>query len=347
MSPNNFIPSVRLCGLALLALTAGRASGQWAYPYDPDWTRSFRAGVLVGFNISADFSMKGSFGISGGGAGIYDDGYVRRDDGGATTSDWGYNSASQYNSSSETLTMHRSTAFSTTSTASVSDSVNLGLDLAYGGRLWRGERFRLGWELGFGLMPLKISDNSTLSATVTRSAYTFDASGFNVGGVNTFPAAGYRGNPNSSSAIISSSPGGAPVQETFNNVQITGRRTLDANFFAIKLGPTLFYDLNPHIGLTLGAGPALGIVSGNLKFNETLNFNGGSSHNAGELGSTELTYGGYVNAMVTFHTVKNGDLYIGAQYMPMGKVKVGGGGRQAELNLSGQIYVSAGLNWPF
>lgn len=328
-------------GLALLAFTAGRAQAQWAYPYDPDWTRNFRAGVLVGFNISADFSMQGSFGISGGGAGVYDDGYVRRDDGGALTSDWGYNNASQYNSTSETLTMHRSSAFSTTGAASVTDSVNLGLDLAYGGRLWRGERLRIGWELGFGLLPLKISDNSTLSATVTRSAYIFDASGISI------PPAGYRGIPNSSGAVISSTPTGAPVVETFNNVQITGSRTLDVNFFALKLGPTFFYDLNPYIGLSLGGGPAVGLVSGNLKYDETLNFSGGSSRNVGLIGSTELTYGGYVNATITFHTVKNGDFYIGAQYMPMGRVQMGGSGRQAKLDLSGQLYISAGLNWPF
>jgi len=39
--------------------------------------------------------------------------------------------------------------------------------------------------------------------------------------------------------------------------------------------------------------------------------------------------------------VKNGDFYIGAQYMPMGKVDFGGSGRHASLDLSGQIYV-----WP-
>ena len=295
MSPKTFISSGRsrkLGGFALLALTAWRAQAQWAQPYDPDWTRTFRAGVLVGFNLSADFSMKGSFGITGGGAGIFDDGYVRRDAGGALTSDWGYNSAAQYNSSSETLTMHRSTAFSTASAASVKDSANIGLDLAYGGTLWRGERFRLGWELGFGLLPIKMTDHSTLSATVKRSTYTFDASGFNIGGINTFPPPGYRGTANSAGAVISSTPTGAPVQETFNNVQITGSRTLDVNFYALKLGPTVFWDISRYIGFSAGIGGAVGIVSGNLKYDETLNFAGGSSHNAGQLGNTELTYGG-------------------------------------------------------
>src|ERR1041385_4069769 len=181
-----------LCSAALLVLTVGHAQAQWGQPYDPDWQRSFRAGVLVGFNISADFRMNGSFPVSGGGLGAYDDGYVRRDDGGALTSDWGYNNASQRDSTAETLTMHKTTGFSTTSSASVNDSVEIGLDLAYSGMLWRAQRIRLGWELGFGMLPIKISDNSALSATVKRSAYTFDASGYMIGAVDTFPSPGHQ-----------------------------------------------------------------------------------------------------------------------------------------------------------
>src|ERR1019366_9724795 len=100
---------------------------------------------------------------------------------------------------------------------------------------------------------------------------------------------------------------------------------------------------NRYIGVALGAGPAVGLVTGNLKYNETLHFAGGTSQNIGQLGSTDFTFGGYVNAMVTFHTVKSGDFYLGAQYMPMGKVTVGGAGRQAQLDLSGQIYVTVGI----
>ena len=344
MPPNIFNSSLRLGTLALLTVTAGRAHSQ---AYDPDWTRTFRAGVLVGFNLKASFSMKGSFGISGGGAGVYDDGYVRPDAGGALTSDWGYKNGTQYDPASETLTMHRSTAFSTTGSATVKDSADIGLDLAYGGTFTRGERFRLGWELGFGLLPIKISDRSTLSATVSQKAYKFDASGYVIGADNIFPLPGWHGSPNS--------PGGATIgsgsTETrlpdISNVQVIGSRTLDVNFYAIKLGPTLFYDLSPSIGLSLGIGPALGIVSGNLKYDETLTYVGGSSHNIGSIGSTKLTFGGYINGMVTFHTVQNGDFYIGAQYMPMGKVTLGGGGRQSQLNLNGAVYVTAGINWPF
>src|ERR1017187_10992245 len=47
-----------------------------------DWTRHFRIGAMVGFNISANFNTKGTFNIPGNNAanGIYDNGYVRVDD---------------------------------------------------------------------------------------------------------------------------------------------------------------------------------------------------------------------------------------------------------------------------
>ena len=130
-------------------------------------------------------------------------------------------------------------------------------------------------------------------------------------------------------------------------VSVAGTRTLDVTLYAFKLGPTLFWDVTPQIGLAIGAGPAFGIVSGNLKFDETIQVGGGTASNKGQIGGAELTYGGYVNAMVTYHTVKNGDFYIGAQYMPMGNVKFSGSSREAGLNLRGQMYLSAGINWPF
>ena len=48
-----------------------------------------------------------------------------------------------------------------------------------------------------------------------------------------------------------------------------------------------------------------------------------------------------------YHLVANGDLYLGAQYMPMENVTITGAGRSGQLNLDGQIYVSVGINWPF
>jgi len=41
------------------------------------------------------------------------------------------------------------------------------------------------------------------------------------------------------------------------------------------------------------------------------------------------------------------DIFVSAQYMPMGDATFNGAGREGRLNLSGQLYFSIGINWPF
>jgi hypothetical protein len=63
-----------------------------------------------------------------------------------------------------------------------------------------------------------------------------------------------------------------------------------------------------------------------------------------------VVFGGYVNAAVMYHVQdlgRNADFYVSFQYMPMGDATFGSGGREGQLNLGGQVYISAGINWPF
>ena len=92
-------------------------------PDTDDWTRHFRIGGMVGLNISGNFHLNGNFNVSGNNPskGIYDDGYVRRDqtgNSGGYTGFWGYDNASQYNAAAQTLTMHATTGFSADESAS-------------------------------------------------------------------------------------------------------------------------------------------------------------------------------------------------------------------------------------
>ena len=117
--------------------------------------------------------------------------------------------------------------------------------------------------------------------------------------------------------------------------------------YTLRLGPTFYWDLTEHLSMSLGAGPAVGIVSGDYKYDETITASGVSAHNSGRIGGTDLVYGGYVNATVLCHVVDNGDIYTGVQFMPMSNATISGGGRMGRLNLGGQLYFSVGINWPF
>jgi hypothetical protein len=306
---------------------------------DDDWTRHFRIGAMVGLNIKANFSMKGNlFNISSAGSEVYEDGYVHPSGNAfGTTTDWGYDSASQISGSK--LLMHQAASFSPTSGGSAEDggSAFVGFDMAYGGNLWDWGHTRIGWELGFGLLPINITDNKPMSVTVTQNTYSFDTGGISM------PDPRYQGRPTASGPAIYSDRT-LESSDLIPNVPVTGSRTLDVMLYTVRLGPSVYWDLNKDIGVSASAGPALGIVSGDYKYDEIIL----STPNKGQVGATDLVYGGYVNATLMYHVPgENGDLYLGAQFMSLGNATFSGGGREGRLNLGGQVYITAGINWPF
>ena len=311
-----------------------------------DWTRHFRIGGMVGMNIRANFNKSGSaFNISGNNpaSGIYDDGYVKPDQTGdpSYTSYWGYNNASQYNAAKNTLTMSAATQFTPlgSTSASVDGGAFPGFDMAYGDNLWYWKHARVGWELGFGLLPINISEKSSTLATITQTTFTFNTAGIVV------PTAPYQGGPGGLGPLMTNSPSSFSSASSIGT--ITGSQSLDVMLYTLRLGPSFYWDLTEHIGMSLGAGPAVGIVSGDYKYDETINAGGINARNTGRIAGTALVYGGYVNAALMYHVQEDADIYIGAQYMPMSAATISGGGRSGRLDLGGQLYFSLGISWPF
>jgi hypothetical protein len=304
-------------------------------------------------NISANFSMKGTVTIptSKAGAGNYDDGYLHPSADGPNTSDWGYNDPLQYSASQHRLFMHQTASFSPTSaTGSESgDTVFPGFDMSYGGNLFYLGRARIGWDLGFGLLPIDISNNQTTQGNVNRNIIGFDTSLIDSLTPNPFPTAGYRGGPGGT-AWLPSAPVSTPGMPTTDQVggTIDGSYKLNVMLYTVRLGPTVYWDLNENFGLSAGAGPAIGIVSGSYQYNEIITSGGNSVPKNGQIDGTDVVYGGYVNATLMYHVPnEKADIYLGAQFMPLGNATISGGGREGRLNLGGQVYISAGINWPF
>jgi hypothetical protein len=216
--------------------------------------------------------------------------------------------------------------------------------MAYGGNLWDWGRAKIGWDLGFGLLPINITDNQTISGKINRNVFAFDTSG--IDNYAPFPPAGHQSGPGGSGTLPSTpvATPGIPATDQIDG-SITSSRTLDVMLYTVRLGPSVYWDLNEDFGLSAGAGPAVGIVSGSLKYNETISTS--SVPNKGQIDATDLVYGGYANASLMYHLEKNGDLYVGVQYMSLGDATISGNGREGRLNLGGQVYISAGINWPF
>ncbi|MFO1476808.1 MAG: hypothetical protein U1F98_09170 [Verrucomicrobiota bacterium] len=322
-------------------LLAGRVLAQ--SDYDPDWSQHFRIGAIGGFNIKTTFRLQGNLN-TGHGPGVFDDGYVHPPPAGTAdsyTPNWGYNNASQV--SGQTLTMTDTTSFTLNNGASEQKDAGplAGFEMAYGGNLWYWNRFRFGWDAGVGILPINVTVNeSGLPGFSAQNTYTY-----NTGGIQ-MPPAGYRGGnggqwniDSQATSTNSATPAGL----------LSGSQTLDVILYTARLGPTVYWDMNSYVGFSASLGPAIGVVNGKLKWNETITTvsTGGTAQMTGQVNGTDVVYGGYVNAQVYWHVVKNGDLYLGAQFMPLTTATISGGGHQAELNFRGQVSVSGGFNWPF
>jgi hypothetical protein len=315
-------------------------------PHGEDWTRHFQMGAIMAFGINAKFHENGDFLVNHG-AGIYDDGYVRADNAGdsSVTSYWGYQNASQYDAAKQTLSFHSVTAFDATGNAKANGDPSFGLDLAYGDDYvyYQPAHMRIGWELGLNFLPIDVKDDSTLTGTATQVTDVYGTGGI------VLPDAPYQGGPSGTGPLLSTGLLSHKTSPVLNQ-KITGSRSLGMDLFAFRLGPSFFWDISPNLGISFGGGPVIGCVTGDYSYDENITINNVTTHNKGSFNDTEFVYGGYLNAMVKYHIVDNGRnayLFLGAQYTPMSTAHFSNGGRTADLDLSGQVYISAGLGWPF
>ena len=198
--------------------------------------------------------------------------------------------------------------------------------MAYGGNLFYLGRARIGWDLGFGLLPISISDNSSMSASVNQTTFTFNTGGIIVPGAPYQGGFNRQGEPTISTNFTTSNG--------TTNGTINGSHTLEVMLYTVRLGPLVYWDLNEYFGLSASAGPAIGIVSGDYKYDDMVSANGLSARNHGQIGATDLVYGGYVNTTLMYHVPnENADIYVGAQFMSLGNASFSGGGREGAVKI--------------
>lgn len=348
-------PRRRAHVLPVLLLGASIPSAQLARAQDDtssDWMQHLRVGAPVMVNVRAQFSVSGNFtlpnlagatGVSGVNH-VYNDGYVKVDNTGdaqGQTGFWGYQNASQYNAGAQTLTMHSDNSFTAAGSAEKNAQPFVGFEAAYGTDLFHLGPTHIGWELGAGLMPIHITDDQPLAASVNQSAFTFNT------GAIIVPTAPYNGGPSGVNeptiSDVATAAGNATVPGT-----ITGTHRLELMLYTVRLGPTFYWNFLPRTSMLLGAGPAFGVVNGDYKYSETIITAGsGSTQNSGSVSTTKTTFGGYASALVSYRVQDSGEIYLGAQFMPLGKVNINTPGRTASLDLRQALQFSAGINWPF
>ena len=305
----------------------------------------FSIGPQFGLTLNAQFKYLGNARSSspgpatGGGLNrTYDDGYVKVDssgNAGGQTWNWGYQNGSQMQGGS--LVMH------STSDAPAGGSQNndpqAGFDLAFGHYFGSAPGGRWGMQMAFDFTDISIQDNQPLtgSAMVISDTYALDTV--------TPPLAPYSGGFNGPGPLLSDSPTRTTSQES---VIITGSRTLDAQVYALRIGPYYGFSLGKVWSGRVGGGLVLGLADTKYTYNDTVNYGGGQIvNNSGSSEGVSFNAGGYLDAKLLYHLNSDWSLFAGAQYEYLGTFSRTAGSAQAQLDMSSTVNVLFGLEWRF
>ena len=133
-------------------------------------------------------------------------------------------------------------------------------------------------------------------------------------------------------------------------VVVSGRHQFDADIWGFRLGPYLNRTLGKEKNWDVNfvGGLALALVDSSVSWSEDLRVNGiADSLRSGSGGDTELMWGYYVGANVSWHINKRWDLNAGVQFQDLGTLQQNVGNRQVELDMSEVIYLTVGVAYKF
>ena len=299
---------------------------------NPNW---FSLGPSLALNMNVRFKDMPVATGSGAGHGGYIDGYVNQDssgNAGGLTWNWGYQNAAQVQGN--TLTLHGAT-----STTMNSDSLSqdgdpqLGLDLAYGRDLGHVLGGKWGLQAAFDYTDVSISDNQPFSGKKMSFSDVYS-----LGGIIP-PPAPYAGSFNGPGPLISDTPIGSTSSS--QTILLAGQRTLDAQVYALRLGPYYELTLGKRWAGRLGGGLSLALVDSKLSYSSGALVGSGSSE------GTDFQAGAYVEGLVLFSVTHHLGLFAGAQYEYLGTYDRSVGIETAQLDMTGAVSILLGVQWAF
>jgi hypothetical protein len=335
------IPFQRRSLIALASVLAAPFTvAQAASESDPFGAESFNQVTLsyrAGFNINASFKNLGQLPFSSPGAAIggvphtYHNGYVlldSSDNEGGLTWNWGYDNPGQIMGDNVVMSSSLPGGIG----HEVSDDPQHGFELSYLRQVGALGKGQWGIELAFNYTDVSLDNDNTLAeGGLIADAYPLD-------GIAP-PEAPYRGVFDLPGPMIGDVPRRVPVSMTAR---------LDAPVYGFRLGPFLEVPVYKRASALFSAGFALAIVDAEFKYQQTAAVPGGGIlQQSGKQSRTETMPGGYVAASLLCRVTDLISLSAGVQYQNVGTFTQSIGDKQAKLDLSESIFVTAGLAFRF
>jgi hypothetical protein len=307
-----------------------------------------RVGGVARFNVKASIRAV----PPATGTGIYDDGYVLPDSGGAasgTTWNWGYNAANQIEGDQLVLKRFNDVPSFGQQDVNVSDPL-LGGEITGGFQFsqfqWGKKQARFGFEVGAGYTTF--SEGMAFTAAGTASHTT---GSYGIGGILP-PMAPYAGTATGPGPLISLNPSSSTlVQDTPGGTTTSFQGNLEANFYNLRIGPTLEVDLSKRLSVAFGAGYAPVYADSRLKYAEAVTFSNPAipvvPSTRADVDESKWRLGFYAELRLNYRITRRIDAFVGGDFQHNANFKFGDSGHEVKLDLGATFGTKIGMTFRF
>jgi hypothetical protein len=287
----------------------------------------------------------------------YDNGYVLTDisgNAGNQTWYWGYDNSSQVNLGNHTISFDRASmgGLPKVGDSGEDDLSQAGVELTYNRELGIKEDWHLmryGLEFAVNWMPINMDNR--MAYGISRSRLT-DTYGFTPGttppGYNVPTELPYQGTYQGPNFVINVPPISS-VTAMLPNANYLVQQHFDANLWGFRLGPYVEMPLSKHWSVHLSGGLAVGLLDGNMSWNETLTVPGTTTDifRSGSGSDNQFLWGYYVGLSAVYQFNERWGVEAGVQFQDLGTYNHTFGPRAVELDLSKSLFVHAGISFSF
>ena len=262
----------------------------------------------------------------------YQDGFVGTDDtgnAGGVTTYWGYGAGAFVPSDNSVMVLHNSTTGDIG--PAINESQNSGAELNFDHKYGQYKSCSWGIESALNWLDYLGGHQIVAPAPGVLSADAFALGYFPPLSPYTGPYASAPFSP-----VLGSIPTPVPV---------TVDSTFNAKIYGARLGPYFDWHLNRHITFSHSAGLSVSIIDG--KFRYTVSNPMENVTSTGQVDGLTILPGGYIKAQTSIRLFRSLSMVIGGQFQSCDTYQLTIGNKQAEIDLSQQLYYTAGFCWSF
>jgi hypothetical protein len=263
------------------------------------------------------------------------------------TVNWGVSSLNQIHGDG-TVEMSTITEVSEGSFEAQSEQLTHGLELIYNRQIGPLGRGTWGLEAAFGFDQVELRDSGGANAEQTRITDSYKMLGsapdiFVVPPQGSFAAPAPGGWP-----LLADEPIPGSRTTTINTIAqaVTGNYAFDADLFGFRLGPYAEFPLGDKWHFSLSGGLALLLVDSQFSYQENVLLYPDLS-SSGQGKRSDLLVGGYAAGRIHYFLSDTVNLFVGAQWQGMSKYRQSVGGKEAQLDVGGRVFFTAGVGFNF